>query len=170
MSAAAQLTTRRLCLRQPRATDLGAYTRYCASDRSRFVRGPFTATEAFDTFAAIIGHWTLRGFGRYVIAQNGAPIGHVGPPAMDERHPPEFTWTLWTADAEGHGFATEACRAVLTHLFADLGWSSVASYIDAENHASRALALRLGAKSDPAAAVPLPGCVAFRHCAEGLRT
>jgi len=41
-----RLETKRLILRQPVADDLPAYTAYCTSARSTFVRGPFTTTEA----------------------------------------------------------------------------------------------------------------------------
>ncbi len=145
MIAAEHLNTERLHLRRPQAADLPAYTAYCASDRSAFVRGPFTAVEAFDKFASIIGHWTLRGFGRYVIELNGAPIGHVGPLAMDDIDPPEFTWTLWDGTAEGHGFATEAALRVRDHLFGDLGWPQMVIRIMPDNKGSIRIAERIGA-------------------------
>ena len=122
MTAARTLTTDRLTLRQPEAADLPAYAAYCASDRARFVRGPFSAPQAFEKFAAMIGHWTLRGFGRYVMLREGRPIGHVGPLAIDDRDLPELTWALWDAAAEGHGYATEAARALSAHLFGAPGW------------------------------------------------
>ena len=45
MTVARTLTTDRLVLRHPQASDLPAYTAYCTSDRSRFVRGPFSRPD-----------------------------------------------------------------------------------------------------------------------------
>lgn len=162
MIAAPTLKTARLTLRQPVAGDLPAYTAYCASERSRFVGGPFDAVKAFDKLAAMIGHWTLRGFGRYVIELEGRPIGHVGPLAMDDGHAPEMTWTLWDDAAEGQGYATEAARAVVDHLTGDLGWSAMIIRIQPDNTASRRLAERLGATlSDDPAPAWFPGAVTY---------
>ncbi|MQY42136.1 GNAT family N-acetyltransferase [Epibacterium sp. SM1969] len=162
IQAPAIITTARLTLRKPQAGDLPAYEAYCASDRARFVGGPFNAVSAFNKFAAIIGHWTLRGFGRYVIEHGGAPIGHVGPMAMDRNEPPEMTWTLWSDEAEGQGFALEAARAVAQHFLIDAHWPEFIIRIEAENRKSRALAEGLGANlSDAAAPEWLPNAVTY---------
>ena len=167
MTAARTLTTDRLTLRQPQAGDLPAYTAYCASDRARFVRGPFTAPEAFDKLAAMIGHWTLRGFGRYVIEHRGAPIGHVGPMQLGDTSAPELTWTLWDGAAEGHGFATEAAKRVRDHLLTDLGWPELIILVQPDNMPSRRLADRIGANlTDDPAPDWYPGCLTYRLTAE----
>ncbi|MBV0910964.1 GNAT family N-acetyltransferase [Anianabacter salinae] len=152
IQAAPTLTTARLTLRQPQAGDLPAYSAYCVSDRTAHVGGPYSDVQAFDKFAAMIGHWTLRGFGRYVILHEGRAIGHAGPLAMDVSHAPEMTWTLWTADAEGQGLATEAAKAVVAHLFNDLQMPALIVRIAADNAASHKMAVRLGATptDDPA--------------------
>ncbi len=161
------LHTQRLLLRRPQAGDLPAYTAYCASERTHFVRGPFSAAEAFDKFASIIGHWTLRGFGRYVITQNGTPIGHVGPLAMEDVDPPEFTWTLWDASAEGNGFATEAALAVKKHLLSDNDWPQMIIRIMPDNSASCRIAERIGATlTDDPAPEWYPGSRTYRLFAE----
>ena len=157
------LHTQRLLLRRPEAGDLPAYTAYCASDRSRFVRGPFSAPEAFDKFASMIGHWTLRGFGRYVMVLNGAPIGHVGPLAMEDVDPPEFTWTLWDGKAEGQGFATEATLAVKDHLLSEAGWPEMIIRVMPDNSASCRIAERIGAVlTKDAAPEWYPGSLTYR--------
>ncbi len=163
MTPADMIQTARLTLRKPQAGDLPAYTAYCASKRSHFVRGPFTAAEAFDKFAAIIGHWTLRGFGRYIITLGGRPIGHVGPLAMDDSDPPEFTWTLWDGATEGHGYATEAALAVKDHLLSEAGWPEMIIRILPDNTASCRIAERIGATltEDPAPD-GYPGSLTYR--------
>ncbi|WP_299048264.1 GNAT family N-acetyltransferase [uncultured Tateyamaria sp.] len=152
MTAATTLTTDRLTLRQPQASDLRAYTSYCASPRTKFVGGPFAAPKAFDKFAAMTGHWTLRGFGRYIMERDGTPIGHVGPMQLDDTQPPEFTWTLWDGTYEGRGLATEAACRVRDHLLGDLGWPEMIVHILPGNTGSVAIAKRIGAvlTKDPA--------------------
>ncbi len=167
MQAARTLSTPRLTLRMPQAADLPAYTAYCASARSRFVRGPFTEQEAFDKFAAIIGHWTLRGFGRYVMEHQNRPIGHVGPFASVSDAAPELTWTLWDGTCEGQGLATEAAQAVKTHLFDDLGWSEMVVLVQPDNIGSRRIAEKVGArKTYDAAPAWYPGCLTYRLTAQ----
>jgi len=162
MAVTRTLDTARLHLRPPQASDLPAYTAYCASDRSRFVRGPFSAAEAFDKFAAITGHWTLRGYGRYVMTRQGHPIGHVGPLHLDTAEPAEMTWTLWDAGSEGQGYATEAARSVWAHLCA-AGWDEMIIRIQPDNHGSVAIARRIGAvQTDETAPDWYPGALTFR--------
>ena len=141
------IKTERLVLRRPRACDLDAYRAYCASERSRFVGGPYGAEAAFDKLAAMVGHWELRGFGRYVITLNGRSVGHVGLLAMSDKEPPEMTWTLWSSDVEKNGYATEAVRAVLDEI--DAHHPALTKFmirIAPENAPSRRLAERIGAK------------------------
>ncbi|MEX0308901.1 MAG: GNAT family N-acetyltransferase [Tateyamaria sp.] len=145
MTVADRLTTARLELRKPQAGDLPAYAAYCASDRTKFVGGPFAAAKAFDKFAAIAGHWILRGFGRYIMERDGAPIGHVGPMQLDATQPPEFTWTLWDGDCEGQGLATEAARRVRDHLLGELGWPEMIIHVMPDNTGSIGIAERIGA-------------------------
>lgn len=47
-------------------------------------------------------------------------------------------------DAWGHGYAAEACAAVIEHLFAEFPLARIVAEIDARNTRSIALALRLG--------------------------
>lgn len=170
MGVAAHITTERLHLRQPKASDLPAYTAYCASDRSHFVGGPYAAPQAFEKFAAIVGHWPLRGFGRYVMTLEGAPVGHVGPLALDGSHAPEMTWTLWDGAATGKGYATEAATAVRDHLLGDQGWPEMLIRILPDNTASLRIADRIGAqRTDDPAPAWYPGAATFRLTAEALQ-
>lgn len=51
-------------------------------------------------------------------------------------------------NATGKGYATEAALAARAHAYDILGWDTAISLIDPENHASKAVAKRLGAKLD----------------------
>ncbi|MGH1415568.1 MAG: GNAT family N-acetyltransferase [Pelagimonas sp.] len=144
MNPARTLQTPRLQLRLPVASDLPVYTAFAASARANLVGGPFDAPRAFEKLAAMIGHWDLRGWGRYVIEHDGRAIGHCGP--LDTfGDTPEMTWTLWDATAAGQGFATEAVQEVIRHLFDDCGWSDLKICIDPTNAASHRMARRIGA-------------------------
>jgi RimJ/RimL family protein N-acetyltransferase len=160
------LLTPRMVLRQPRSTDLGAYTAYCVSDRARFTGGPFTAAVAFAKFAAVIGHWQLAGFGRWILELNGSPIGHAGPLTDGSDTAPELTWTLWSAGHEGKGLASEAASAAARHLLEDCGWPELRILIDRANEASLRVAQRLGAKpADMAGPEGLPDIAIYRLAA-----
>lgn len=143
---ATTLTTNRLILRQPVIADLPAYVSYCASPRTEFVGGPFDAAKAFEKFAAMSGHWALRGFGRYVMVKDDHPIGHVGPLQPDDSQDPEFTWTIWDGEHEGHGLAIEAAKVVRQHLLTDCGWDRMIVHVMPDNGRSCRIAERLGAQ------------------------
>jgi RimJ/RimL family protein N-acetyltransferase len=161
-----RLDTPRLILRQPEPGDFPAYFAYCASPRSPMGAG-CPEGEAWTYFAALFGHWQLRGFGRYVLTRRdtGAAIGHVGPHYPAGHPEPEIAWMIWDPACEGRGFAFEAAAAARDHAFRDLGWTSAVSYIDPANARSIALAERLGARLDPTAPHPHPDepCLVYRH-------
>ncbi len=144
------IETPRLILVAPQAHHLEAYVAYCASARARFVGGPFDAAKAFDKLCSMAGHWTLRGFGRYVITlkESGQAIGHVGALQIDDAELPEMTWTLWPDDAEGRGYAFEAATAYLAQAKRAVGVDEMLIRIAAGNARSSKLAERLGASVD----------------------
>lgn len=94
-------------------------------------------------------HWEQHGFGLWAVIPRGAgePVGWAGAwypdfvPAV--RGEIEIGWTLrrpfW-----GHGYATEAARAAITHTFDRLAPARVISLIAPENDRSAAVAARLG--------------------------
>ena len=60
----------------------------------------------------------------------------------------EIGWRL-RKDAWGHGYATEAARAVLEHAFATLGLDGVVSFTAVPNEPSRAVMRRIGLRHHP---------------------
>lgn len=157
------IETARLRLRGVLPSDWEAYRAYRLSSRSTV----FSPDEGviWAQFAAFAGHWALKGFGRFVIEHRatGLPIGHVGPWFPDGYPEPELTWTLWSADHEGQGFAFEAAGAARDFAFVFLRWPTAVSYIDLGNARSRHLAQRLGAWQDLAALIPYAGVEVWRH-------
>ncbi|MDB6452318.1 GNAT family N-acetyltransferase [Falsirhodobacter sp. 20TX0035] len=144
------LETERLILRAPVATDYPVYAAFMAGDRCRWVGGPQAERESFRSFAAIMGHWILRGFGQFVITdrRSGAVLGQAGawfPAAKPEQ---EIGWHIWAPEAEGQGIAYEAALAAREYVFGPLGWTTAVSYIATDNTRSAALAARMGAVID----------------------
>ena len=57
------MLTENLLLRELRATDFDLEADFFSSERSHFVGGPLDRSETWRLFAAMIGHWTLLGYG-----------------------------------------------------------------------------------------------------------
>ena len=151
MTRTPTLTTRRLTLRAPLETDLGAYKAfYAASDLTEGgYRGGRTAAEVVAILKRDIAHWVERGFGMFLLCRRDTndAIGGVGLSHPDEWPSHELTWWLLPS-ARGHGFATEASRAVIDWAYGTLGWSRVETHMRDENARAHAMAKRLGGAVD----------------------
>jgi|JI8StandDraft_2_1071088.scaffolds.fasta_scaffold09899_3 RimJ/RimL family protein N-acetyltransferase len=163
------LTTERLRLRPMVPGDWPAYAALMASDRACHMGGPFDTPAAWGLFCHDAAGWALWGLGALMIERraDGVTVGQVGiskGPLFPET---ELGWMLY-AGFEGQGFATEAGAALRD--FAMDRVPTLVSYVGPQNAASAAVALRLGAVSDPAAPRQ-PGDdedLVFRH-ARGAR-
>lgn len=158
------LTSERLILRPPKFADFPAYQAFLASDRSRFMNGPYETAGAWGMFTHDLACWTLFGHGALMIAlrRSGTCIGQVGinhGPLFPEK---ELGWLLY-AGHEGHGYALEAARTLRDWAFANAGLTTLVSYIDPANLRSIAVAQRLGAVLDPDAPRPDADDLVFRH-------
>ncbi|WP_108259421.1 GNAT family N-acetyltransferase [Mangrovicoccus ximenensis] len=122
---------------------------FFASDRSRHVGGPKTRDQAWRQLAAEIGHWTLKGYGRFAVteAATGAFVGNIGAWCPEGWPEPEIGWDLMDG-FEGKGYATEAASAVRDWCYGTLGWTTAVSFVDPANPASAAVAERLGCTLD----------------------
>jgi [ribosomal protein S5]-alanine N-acetyltransferase len=140
------LETERLVLRAPVAADWPAFRDYRASQRTAFTGGTKTGQAAAEHFAAFAGHWVLRGFGRLIAEDRttGKPIGHFGPMQWEDAAEVELTWSLWSAEAEGKGLATEGARAMHAWTFGPLGLGAARAEVHRDNARSHAIARRLG--------------------------
>ncbi len=144
------LTTARLTLVPPAERHIPAYTAFLASPRAAARGWQALPHEAWRHFAAILGHGILRGFGPFVAEERGTgrALGLFGPWWPEGQPEREVKWTLFDAADEGRGYALEAARACLSHVFGPLGWAGAVSYITPDNARSAALAQRLGAVQD----------------------
>ena len=119
---------------------------------TRFIGGtPLTAEEAWSRLLRYAGHWSLLGFGYWVVEEKatGKFLGEAGfadlrraiePPLGDT---PEAGWVFASA-AHGFGFAAEAVRAIHGWGRAYFSSPGAACLIHPENAASLRLAVKLG--------------------------
>lgn len=143
------LETERLRLRAPKPSDFEAYAAFCASARAAGVGGPFSREDAFRSFCALTGHWSVRGYGRWMVADRAtdAPLGVVGLYCPEGWPEPELAWSVFEA-AEGKGVAREAAGRARRFAYETLGWTTAISCTARDNLRSQALARRMGAVED----------------------
>ncbi|MGR3469074.1 MAG: GNAT family N-acetyltransferase [Shimia sp.] len=139
------LHTERLTLRALREDDFTPLAAFYADDRSRFVGGPKDADQTWRILATEIGHWTLRGYGRFGVerSEDGAFVGLIGPWNPHGWPEAELGWDLMNG-FEGQGYATEAAEAARRYAYDTLGWSTAISLIADGNTGSERVAKRLG--------------------------
>ncbi len=143
-----EIETERLLLRAPRSDDFQTYRDFFAdAAASAFYGGPLETHQAWRVLATDLGHWQLRGYGRWAIEsrEDGMMIGGCGLwwPAGWPRS--ELTWWLCPS-GRGKGFATEASRAAISFAYDVLDWELVETHIDDDNDVARRLISRLGGK------------------------
>lgn len=144
--AVPQLETDRLILRTHIESDIDAEIAFYQTDAAQFVGGRKSAEDTWRYISMMMGHWALRGYGYWALEDKDTGVyhGRVGlwfPRNWLER---EIAWTLMPS-AQGKGYATEAAEAARAYAYDVLGWDTAISQIDPANHASKAVARRLGA-------------------------
>ncbi len=137
------IETERLILRLPRMSDWKVLEPIFTTDRAVHIGGPMSQEDAWLDFNQLIAGWVLRGHGAFTVCdKTGAVLGLVllGHEYGDPQ--PELGWLL-TEEAEGHGYATEAARALLP-MCRQIYGDAFASYIADGNDASVRVAEKLG--------------------------
>jgi RimJ/RimL family protein N-acetyltransferase len=163
-AVAPTLETERLILRPHRMQDFEDLATVLATPHARFMGGPKTRDETWLSFCSDIAQWPLLGHGAWAVDQRdtGDFIGQISIIQQPNFPEVEIGW-IFLPQVQGNGFAQEAASAALTFAFASLGLATLVSYIDAKNTRSIRLAVRLGAAPDPAAALPYPDNIVYRH-------
>lgn len=143
------IETDRLILRGPTQGDFDPFAAFYASDRAKFVGGPLGREMSWRMLAMEIGHWVLKGYGRWMVTlkDGGEPIGLIGPFYPEGWPEPELGWDLFNG-FEGKGYATEAALAARDYAYDVLGWDTAVSLVVPGNDKSAAVALRMGAVPD----------------------
>jgi RimJ/RimL family protein N-acetyltransferase len=145
-----ELRTERLLLRQWRDEDRAPFAALNA-DPDVMEHFPSTMTrEASDAFVDFnIATIAERGWGLWAVEADGEFIGFVGLNEPRFRPGVEIGWRL-AREAWGHGYATEAARAVLEFAFDTIGLDEVISFTSTTNVRSQHVMERIGMTCDPA--------------------
>ena len=143
------LETPRLVLRRFRAEDAAPLAAYRSDPLVARYQG-WTAPVSLDSAARMVrglvtGSPEEPGWFQYAIELRAdrCLVGDVGVCLHENRMQAELGFTL-AGDRQGHGYATEAVRAVLGDLFERRGLHRVSAECDARNDRSARLLRRLG--------------------------
>ena len=157
------LSTERLVLRPVTADDHAALlAHWTQPDVRRFLfdGAPLSSAEVAETVEESIGDFAAHGYGIWLIELGPGPGSGPGPaPGLVgtaglrplEESGLEIFYSL-APGAWGHGYATEAARAVVEYALGPLGLPEVLAEVDEGNAASVAVVKRLG--MTPYAVVP----------------
>lgn len=156
-----QLETDRLLLRPPLLEDFEGWAALMSDAQSaQHIGGVQPRSVAFRGLLSMAGAWSLQGFGMFSVIEksSGRWLGRIGPWQPEGWPGTEVGWAL-RREAWGHGFAPEAARAAIDWAFETLGWDEVTHCIAPDNHASQAVARRLGSTRRGPGRLPPP----FEH-------
>ena len=144
------LTTERLLLRGWRASDEEPYLAMLADPEVMQFLGdgkPLAPADAWRAFAALAGHWVIRGFGMWAVEERatGTFVGRAG--LLEPLGWPglEIGYAL-DRKSWGRGFAREAAAASLVYARDRLNRDEVISIIRPTNTRSIGVATSLGAQ------------------------
>ncbi len=141
-----RIETARLVMRGWREEDLDSYAAMVAdAEVTHFVGGVITRADAWRGMAAMLGHWALRGYGTWAVERksDGELVGRIGLLNPEGWPGLEVIWTL-ARPFWGMGYAREAAAASMRFGFEHTSEARLISLIHAENHASAAVAQRIG--------------------------
>lgn len=147
------ITTARLTLRGHHLDDFADCVRLWSDpDVIRYIATrPFTEEEIWARLLRYVGHWSLMGFGYWMVRETTTDrfVGEVGfAEHRRELTPsivgvPESGWVL-TPSAHGQGFATEAVRAVVEWGDVHFGRTRTVCLIAPDNGPSLRVAEKAG--------------------------
>ena len=142
------IETERLILRPPIREDFEAYAANMADpEAARFIGGRQPRAVAWRGFLSLAGAWMVQGFSMFSVIEkaSGRWIGRLGPWYPEGWPGTEVGWGL-AREAWGKGYAYEGATAAIDWAFSHLGWTQIIHSINSDNHASIALAKRLGSR------------------------
>ncbi|WP_406095453.1 GNAT family N-acetyltransferase [Kitasatospora purpeofusca] len=149
------LHTDRLLIRRWRQSDREPWAAMNADPEVRQHLGePLSRERSDESVARFEADFDRRGYGWWAVEvrETGEFIGFAGLDEVDEEVPftgVEIGWRL-ARSAWGHGYATEAARAVLAFGFDTLRLPEILAVTTATNLRSQAVMTRLGMTRDPA--------------------
>jgi RimJ/RimL family protein N-acetyltransferase len=147
------LETERLRLRAHNLADFDTYcTLWADTNVIRYIDvAPNTREQSFGRMLRNAGHWSMLGFGSWLVEEKatGDFVGEVGmfdyrreiTPPLGET--PEIGWILSPAK-HGHGYATEAVQALFAWGREKFRANELCCLIDPQNGASLRVAQKAG--------------------------
>ena len=156
MAPRIHVETERLKLRDWTEADAEPFAAINSDPRvMEFFSRPLDRAESDAFLARNQAGMVANGYGLFAVEvrESGAFIGYVGlaRPTFTAHFTPamEIGWRL-AREAWGHGYATEAARAVVAHAFGPLGLDALVSFTADWNRPSRRVMEKLGMTHDPA--------------------
>lgn len=145
------ISTDRLTLRRFQPGDADAFAAYrSVPEVARYQSwdAPVSLETARTTVAQYAeGDPTQAGWFQYAIDLDGVLIGDIGLKLHDNLRQADLGYTLAPA-YQGKGYATEAVRGLLDHLFRERNLHRVSAECDARNESSARLLTRLGFRQE----------------------
>lgn len=142
-----ELETQRLRLRHWSSKNFDKYAEIYADEQlAQYIGGQMDRARAWRHLAALVGHWTLRGYGIWAVEEKESQefVGGIG--LLFPEGWPELELGYWLVpESYGKGYATEAGMKSRDYAFDQLGAKTLVSYIDPTNEPSKKVAERLGA-------------------------
>lgn len=152
------IATARLRLRRLTHRDVAALVAYRSDERVARLQS-WSSMSVEEAQALVDGHagpWEQIAIAR---KETDALIGDVGTCVNGDTA--EIGFSL-APDAQNHGYATEACRAVIELLFAR-GVRKIVAIVDARNDAAIALLKRLGMTLERTEEAEFKGALCLEH-------
>ena len=144
------IRTDRLLLRQWREEDKQPFAALNADpDVMEHFPAPLTRGQSDALVERAAVAIASRGWGLWAVEADGGFIGFVGLNEPDFMPGVEVGWRL-ARHAWGHGYATEAGRAVIRYAFDEIGLAEIVSFTSTTNVRSQRVMQRLGMTHDPA--------------------
>jgi RimJ/RimL family protein N-acetyltransferase len=149
MSEIPELRSTRLLLRAWRSNDAEAWGRICGDPVTMRYIGdgsPIPPHRAWHGLASFLGHWALRGYGMWAVADRstGDLVGRTGLYHPEGWPGIELGW-LFDRSRWGEGLATEAARLAAAWTWESLDTDRIIHLIRPENQASIRVAEKIGA-------------------------
>ena len=152
------LETDRLILRAAAAEDFEPWAAFAGDEQTmRHLGGVQPRSVAWRGICQVAGAWAIRGFSMFSVIEkaSGRWIGRLGPWQPEDWPGTEVAWGI-ARDQWGRGYATEGATAAIDYAFDVLGWTEVIHTIEPGNHASQAVARKLGATLRGPSRLPAP--------------
>ena len=153
-----RIETARLVLRPTRLEDFEGWAEFMAdAETMRFMGGTQPRSMAWRAMMTMAGAWYLKRPAMFSVIEKatGRWVGRLGPWMPDGWPGTEVGWGI-LRECWGRGYAGEGAVAAIDWAFEHFGWTEIIHVIGTENHASQAVARKLGSRNRGPGLLPAP--------------